>query len=84
MIAVSGRSLADGAAHVVAVDPGQVAVEHEHVIADDPRLCERVGAVRREVDRHPLTPQPARDRVRQTALVFGDQNSHLCSMTPAA
>jgi hypothetical protein len=45
------------------VDPWQVSVENQNVVANDARLDERVGAVRREVDRHPLAAQPARDRI---------------------
>ena len=70
---------ADRAAHVVAVEARQVAVEHEHVVADDPRLDQRVGSVRREVDGHPLPPQPARDRIGQPPFVLCDQHAHLRS-----
>jgi hypothetical protein len=72
------------AAHVVAVHARQVAVEHEHVVAHDARLGQRRLPVARQVDRHPLPAQPARDRVGQPQLVFGDQHPHPVRMTDAA
>ncbi len=56
----------------------EVAVEHEDVVAHDPRLAQRIGAVGRDVDRHPLAPQAARDEVRQPWLVLCDQDAHGC------
>src|SRR3954463_3155853 len=66
------------AADLVAVQLGEVAVEHDHVVVDDPRLDERAGAVVRDVDRHPLAPEAPRDRARQALLVLGYKDSHLC------
>ena len=45
-----GSLVAHGAADLVAVNPREVAVEHEHVVADDPRLDECLLAVGREID----------------------------------
>ena len=77
MIAVSGTLGAHDPAYVVAVHLGKIAVQHEHVIANDARLHERVGAVSGQVDGHALTPESAGDRVRQPALIFDDQYAHL-------
>lgn len=75
-----GLLAAHGAAYVVAVHAWEVAVEHQHVVSDHARLEERLLAVRREVDRHPLLPQAARDRVPESQLVLGDQHADAANM----
>jgi hypothetical protein len=64
-------------ADVVAVDLGQVAVEHDDVVVGDPRLEQRLGAVGRDVDRDPFAAQAAGDGVRDAALVLGNQYAHV-------
>ena len=54
----------------------QLAIEHEHVVADDPRLDQRLVSVGGQIDRHSLASQAAGDRVREAQLIFGDQNAH--------
>jgi hypothetical protein len=58
------------------VDVRQVAVEHHDVVRRGERLAQRSLAVAREVDRHALAAQPARDRVAHAGLVLGDQHTH--------
>ena len=78
-----GPLAADRAADVVAVDARQVAIEHEHVVAHDPGLGQRLLPVGGEVDGDPVAPQAAGDRVGQAQLVLGDQHTHPLSMTAA-
>ena len=66
-----------GPADHVAVDLGQVAVEHDDVVGIDARLVERGGAVGGDVDGHSLAPEAARDRGGDAGLVLGDQDSHV-------
>ena len=70
--ALAGQAAAD----VVAGAPGQVAVEHEDVVAGDHGLLQAAVAVVRRVDRHPLAAQPARDGVGQGDLVLDHQHAH--------
>jgi hypothetical protein len=65
------------AADLVAVQLGQVAVEHDHVVVDHARLHERARAVVGDVDGHALAPQPAGDRPREALLVLRNQDPHL-------
>ena len=57
-------------AHVVAVDHGQVAVEHDDVVAVERGLFERCRSVEHDVHGHAFAAQPARDGVRQSLFVF--------------
>ena len=66
----------EGAADVVAVHVREVTVEHHDVIGGGERLAQGGLAVAREVDRHALAAQPARDRVAHPGLVLGDQHAH--------
>ena len=72
-----------GAAHVVTVHARQIAVEHEHVVADHARLDQRLLAVGSQIHGHPLAPQATGDRVRKSKLVLGDQHTHPVSMNGA-
>ena len=65
------------------MDAWQIAVEHEHVVADDSGLDQRLLAVGRQVDGKSLSAQATSDGVRQAQFVFGDQYSHPLSMTAA-
>ena len=73
---VSGLLGRERAADVVAVQLGQVAVEHDDVVGHDARLVERRRAVAGDVDRHALAAQPARDGAGDPGLVLGDQHAH--------
>ena len=73
---VSGLLGRERAAHVVAVQLGQVAVEDDHVVGHDARLVERRRAVPGDVDRHALAAQPARDGTGDPWFVLGDQHPH--------
>src|SRR5581483_2815081 len=75
--AVCGQAPAD----LVAVRAGQVAVEDDDVVVDEGDAGERVVAVERDVDGHPLAPQPDSDGLRQHFVVFGYEHSHQ-STTP--
>ena len=73
---VGGGLAGQGAADLVAVDAGQVAVEHDHVVAVQVQLGQGVGAVVADVDGHPLVPQAAGDGGGQHGLVLDDQHPH--------
>ena len=66
-------------AHVVAMDGGEIAVQHHHVVRVDGGLLQRLGAVEGEVDGEAVAPQPARDRARKVALVLDQQHAHAAS-----
>jgi hypothetical protein len=70
---VAGESAAD----LVAVELGQVAVEHHDVIGEHAGLHQGRCAVVGDVDGHALAAQSTGDGTGQPALVFGDQDSHL-------
>ena len=63
-------------ADVVAVDAGQVPVEHDDVVAGDGEVLERVGAVQDDVDGHALAAQPGPDRPGQDLEVLDDKHPH--------
>jgi hypothetical protein len=65
-----------GPADLVAVDAGKVAVQHDHVVAVDLELDQRVAAVVAHIDGQPLAAQPAGDGGRQHHLVLDDQHPH--------
>ncbi len=67
------------AADLVAVDAGQVPVQHDHVIPVDGGLGERVAAVEGHVDGHALTAQYGRYRQRQLGVVLDHQHPHRSS-----
>ena len=67
-------------ADVVPVDAREVTIEHEHVVANHARLDQRLLAVRRQIDGHPVAAQPAGDGLGQPELVFSDQDTHQASM----
>ncbi len=73
---MSGPLGGERAADVVAVDLGQVAIEHDDVVRSGERLAQRGGAVAREVDRHALAAQAARHRIAHPGLVLGNQHAH--------
>jgi hypothetical protein len=73
------------AAQLVAGHAGQVAVEHDHVVAGDRGLLVPVHPVVRDVDRHALAAQPPGHRVGQSGLVLHHQHPHASSLPePAA
>ena len=63
-------------AHLVAVNTGQVAVEHDHVVVVDQRSLQGGVPVQGGVDRHPLQAQPGRDRLGQLAVVLCHEYPH--------
>ena len=73
---VRGCSADERAAHVVAVQRREVAVQDDDVVGHDARLVERRGAVRGDVHGHALAPQPAGHRGGDAGLVLGDQDAH--------
>ena len=64
------------AADLVAVDVGQVAVEHDDVVVDDGRALERLVAVEGDVDGESVAAKAARERLGEPGLVFGDEDAH--------
>ena len=72
MIPVSGRSPRTTLQTSSPWTPGKIAIEHHHVIADDPGLQQRLVAIGRDVDRHPLAAQASGDRVGEASFVFGN------------
>ena len=64
------------ATDVVAVQLGQVAVQHDHVVGVHPRFEERVGAVAGDVHGQTLAAQPAGDGVGYAPFVLGDEHAH--------
>ena len=69
------------AAHVVAVDLGEVAVEDDDVVGVHARVRERVGAVGRDVDGRAVPAQAAGDRRRDARLVLDDEKPHAAHRT---
>ena len=66
-------------ADLVAMDDGQVAVEHHDVVAVDGDPIEGGAAVVGDVDGHRLPAQATGDGVGQYLLVLDHQHSHLGS-----
>ena len=64
------------AADLVAVDLGQVAVEHDRVVVDDGGALERLIAVEGDVDGESVAAQAARECLGEPGLVFGDEDAH--------
>jgi len=58
------------------VPPGQVPVEHDHVVVGEQRALQARGAVEGHVDGHLLLPPAHRDRLGQFLVVLDDQNPH--------
>jgi hypothetical protein len=56
--------------HLVSVDTGKVPIEHHYVVRVDGQMVERVSAVKGEVDRHPIAPQPLGDRPRKPLVIL--------------
>ena len=73
---VSGCSLAERAADVVAMDRREIAIQDDDVVGHDARLVEGGGAVGGDVHRHAFSPQSARDRTGDPGFVLGDQHAH--------
>jgi hypothetical protein len=59
----------------------QVAIQHQDVVADHACLDQRIGPVRSQIHSHPLTTEPARNRIGKPALILSDQHAHRLSMT---
>jgi hypothetical protein len=64
------------AAHVVAVDLGEVAIEDDDVVGVHACVREGVGAVGRDVDGRAVPAQAAGDRRRDARLVLDDEKPH--------
>ena len=64
------------AAHLVAVDAGEVAVEDDHVVAVDGGHAERGAPVVGDVDRHAFSAQAPGDRVGHDLAVLYHEQSH--------
>ena len=60
------------ATDLVAVDAGQVAVEHDHVVGVDPGALERGPAIEGDVDGQGLTTEHVRDRLGELLMVFDE------------
>jgi hypothetical protein len=71
------------AADVVAVEPGQVAVEQDHVVAVADGVPQGVLAVEDDVHGHPLTAEPDRDRRGELLVVLDDEHAHPGSLLAA-
>ena len=61
------------------MQPGQVPVQHEHVVAGERHVVERVLPVEHHVDGHALVAQPGRHRLREPFVIFNHQHSHALS-----
>ena len=66
-------------AYLVAVHVREIAVEDDDVVGVDSDTRERLAAVEREIDRHPLAPQSLRQGGRQTTVVLDDEQSHIAN-----
>jgi hypothetical protein len=66
----------DHSADDVAVEPGKVPVEDEHVVGDEVQLRDRVESVVRDVDGHALVAETLGDVVRQPRHVLHDKDPH--------
>ena len=66
----------DPAAHLVAVDDGQVAVQDHHVVAGAAEAVECFLPVQGEVHGHALTAQPGGDRRGEHFVILYDKQSH--------
>ena len=64
------------AADQIAVHARQVTVEHDDVVGVQRDVCDRVGAVERDVDGHALGAQSFGQRPSETLVVFDDQHPH--------
>ena len=79
-------------AHLIAVHRGQVAIEHDDVVAVDGHVGQRVGFVIRDVDRHAFAPESLATKfqvgslpdrvfdlfVQSLECVFPDHGSDVC------
>jgi hypothetical protein len=61
------------------VHPGEVAVEDDHVVAVEVKLCCCLEAVVGDIDGHALVLEAVDDRVGEGAGVFDDEHSHACA-----
>ena len=66
----------DRRADLVAVQAGEVAVEHDHVVVGEGDLAQRLVAVERDVGGDRLAPEARLQRLGQEALVLDDQDPH--------
>jgi hypothetical protein len=69
-------------ADLVPVYPGQVPVQHDHVIAGQGHMIQRVLPVEGHIDGHALVAQPARHRLGEPPVIFHHQHSHALSPLP--
>jgi hypothetical protein len=58
------------------VPPGQVPVEHDHVVVGEQRVLESGGPVEGHVDGQLLLPQAGRDRLGESFVVLDYQYPH--------
>ena len=65
-----------GPADLIAVHAGQVAVQHDHVVAVDGGTVQGSPAIKRHVNGHPLAAQHVSDRLGQLLVVFDQQDPH--------
>jgi hypothetical protein len=75
-------ALGDHPAERVTVDPGEVAVQDDDVVAVQIELHGRLEAFVGDVDRHPFVLQAVDQRVGQRTRVFDDESPHVAA--PAA
>ena len=80
-IPVSGRSSRTVRHTSSPCTTGQVAVEHEHVVAHNPGFDQCLFAIRGKVDGESLAAQPSGDGIGQPQFVLGNQYAHQTSMT---
>src|SRR5262249_39168953 len=67
-------------AYVVAVQAGQVSVEHDHVVVVEQGPLKPGRAVERDVDGHPRLAQPGGDRLGHLLIVFDHKYPHRHSL----
>jgi hypothetical protein len=69
------------ATHLIAVDPGEVAVEDDDIVTIDGHARQRLDPVEGQVDGHALPAQPLGERGRQPRVIFHNQHPHRCTLT---
>jgi hypothetical protein len=65
-------------AHLVAVEPGLVALQPHNVVGGECGQLEGLNAIEGKVDRDPLPPQADTDPLGELGVVFDEDHAHRC------
>src|SRR5487761_45730 len=63
-------------ADLIAVQPGQVSIEHGHVVVNGDRFVQAAWTIRGDIDGHALASQADGDRFRHLHVVLDNQHPH--------